>query len=69
MNVIPRMHRSSPMKSAIESREIEDLVSGKNDLEEVHVDGISIPVLRLRKLMEDGYVHLRVYRENRSVSL
>jgi len=57
------------MKSAIESREIEDLVSGKNDLEEVHVDGISIPVLRLRKLMEDGYVHLRVYRENRSVSL
>jgi len=57
------------MKSAIESRKIEDLVSGKNDSEEINVDGISMPVLRLRKLMEDGYVHLRVYTENRTVSL
>lgn len=50
-------------------KKIEDLISGKNEQEEVNVDGISIPVLTLKKLMEHGYAHLRVYRENRTVSL
>jgi hypothetical protein len=64
MHVI-QIQRGLPMKAL----KIEDLISRKNEQEEVHVDGISIPVLVLKKLMEDGYAHLRVYGENRTVSL
>lgn len=38
---------------------IEDLISGKNDHEDVNIEGTSIPVLALKKLMKDGYVHLK----------
>ncbi len=48
---------------------IEDLVSGKNDKEDVDIEGISIPVPALKKLMKDGYVHVRLYKENRTFSL
>ena len=46
---------------------IEELVAGKNDLEEISVEGIIIPISALKKLMKEGYVHLKPYKENRSV--
>ncbi len=48
---------------------IEDLVSGKNDQENVDFEGISIPVPALKKLMKDGYEHVKLYKENRTFSL
>jgi hypothetical protein len=48
---------------------IQDLIYGKHDREEVDVDGLSILIRRLKKLMGDWYAHLKVYKENRTVSL
>jgi len=53
----------------MKSKNIQDIVSGKNDGEEVDVDGLSIPIRTLKKLLEDGYAHLKVYKENKTVSL
>jgi hypothetical protein len=53
----------------VTSMNIQDLIYGKNDREEVDVDGLSIPIRTLKKLMGDGYAYLRVYKENRTVSL
>lgn len=48
---------------------IEDLVSGKNDQDNVDIEGISIPVPALKELMKDGYEHVKLYKENRTFSL
>ena len=48
---------------------IEELISGKNDHEEVNIEGTSIPVSALKKLMKDGYVYLAPYRENKTFHL
>lgn len=48
---------------------IEELITGKKDTDEINVDGISIPVSALKKLMDDGYVHLRPYKENQTLSV
>jgi len=53
----------------MEAMKIEDILLGEKDQGDVNVDGMSIPVSTLKKLMEDGYSHLRVYGENRTVSL
>jgi len=53
----------------MKSKNIQDLVSGKNDGKEVDVDGLSIPIRTLKKLLEDGYTHVKVYKENKTVSL
>lgn len=53
----------------MKAMKIEDLISGKNDRQEISVDGLSIPIRKLKKLMEDGYDHLRVYGGNRTVSI
>ena len=48
---------------------IEDLIAGKKDNEEVTVDGMSLPVSSLKKLMEEGYINLVVYHDNKTFSL
>ena len=53
----------------MKSMNIQDLISGKHDRAQVDVDGLSIPIRTSKKLLGDGYAHLRVYEENRTVSL
>ena len=53
----------------MKSKNVQDLVSGIDDREEINVDGLSIPIQTLKRLMGEGYAHLRVYEENRTVSL
>lgn len=48
---------------------IKDLISGKDEQEHIHIDGVSIPVGRLRRFVNDGYENLSVYQDNRTVSL
>lgn len=48
---------------------IEDLITGKNDGEDVDIEGISIPVTALKKIMEEGYEHVKLYKENNTFSL
>jgi hypothetical protein len=48
---------------------IEDLISGRNDQEDVDIEGISIPVLALKELIKDGYEHVKLYKENNTFSL
>ena len=48
---------------------IQELISGKKDNDEVQIDSISLPVSALKNLMSDGYVNLKVYRENGTFSL
>ncbi len=48
---------------------IEEIISGKNDKEDVDIEGISIPVLALMQLMRDGYEHVKLYKENNTFSL
>lgn len=49
-------------------KKIEELIAGKNENEEIQLDGVSIPVTALKKLMRDGYVNLKVYTDNNTVS-
>lgn len=53
----------------MKSKNIQDFVSGNNDGEEVDIDGLSIPIRALKTLLEDGYAHVKVYKENKTVSL
>ena len=53
----------------MEAVKIDDVISEQTGQEKVTVDGISMPVLALKKLLGDGYMHLRVYGENRTVCL
>jgi hypothetical protein len=48
---------------------IEDLIAGKSEHVEITIEGISIPVSALLNLMKDGYVHLKLYKENNTFSL
>ena len=48
---------------------IEELISGKNDNEEVVIEGLEIPVAALKNLMKDGYENVRPYPENQTISL
>jgi len=48
---------------------IEELVNGKSDGDFVEVDGFSIPVAVLKQKMEDGYVHIKAFKENSTFSL
>ncbi|MBK5100077.1 MAG: hypothetical protein JJE15_03680 [Desulfobacteraceae bacterium] len=48
---------------------IEDLIAGKNEQEEINVEGITLPVSGLKKCMKEGYIHLRPYKEEKTVSL
>jgi hypothetical protein len=48
---------------------IEDVIAGKGEQESVSVDGLSVPVAALRNLSQEGYVNLRVYKDNTTFSL
>ncbi len=48
---------------------IEELVTGKNDNAEIQIEGAPIPVKALRNLINDGYIHIKSYRENKTYSL
>ena len=48
---------------------IEELISGKGDQKEIRLEWASIPVSVLKSLMEDGYVHIKPYKENKTFSL
>ena len=48
---------------------IEDLIPGKNDDEMIHIEGISIPVSAVKNLIDEGYVSIRPYPENKTVSV
>ena len=48
---------------------IEELISGKNDNEEIEIEGVSIPTSALKNLMKDGYVNLKAYKEEKTFSL
>ena len=48
---------------------IEDLISGRNEGEDVEIGDATLPVSALRKLMQDGYTHLKPYQQNHTFSL
>jgi len=48
---------------------IEEVVAGKGEQDSVNVDGVSVPVVALKNLKEQGYEHLRVYGDNKTLSL
>ena len=47
---------------------IQDLIAGKNEQDSVVIDGASIPVKVLKDLADEGYVHVRPYKKNRTFS-
>ncbi|MBW2063541.1 MAG: hypothetical protein JRJ03_01285 [Deltaproteobacteria bacterium] len=49
------------------SMDIEELIAKGES--EINVEGISIPAHILKKLKEDGYSHLKVYRDNRTITV
>ena len=51
------------------SMKIEELIAGKKDGDAISIEWCSIPVSSLRKLMQDGYLHLRPYQANKTFSL
>jgi hypothetical protein len=48
---------------------IEELISGKKDNDCVEIEGLSIPVAALRNLMREGYISLKPYKEENTLSL
>lgn len=48
---------------------IEELISGKNDNEVIEIEGVSIPISALKNLINDGYVNLKAYKEEKTFSL
>lgn len=48
---------------------IEDLISQKNEQDRVSIDGTSIPAKSLKNLLDEGYVHVQSYKENKTFSL
>lgn len=48
---------------------IEELISGRNDMDEIHLEGMAIPVKSMKKLLGDGYVHIQAHKESRTVTL
>lgn len=48
---------------------IAELISGKDDHEEVIIGDLSIPISALKKLIKEEYVHLMPYRQNKTLHL
>ena len=48
---------------------IEDLLSGKNEGEDITLGDASMPVSAFRKLLEEGYTHLKPYPQDQTFSL
>ena len=45
---------------------IAELISGKDDHEEITIEGVLIPVSVLKKLLKEGYVNLNLYTQNKT---
>ena len=48
---------------------IEELISGKNDGQQVQIAGVSLPVSALKRFMDEGYSHLKPYQTEKTFSL
>jgi hypothetical protein len=48
---------------------LEELISWKNGQDEVNLDGFSIPASALKRLMEEGYLKVRHYKESNTFFL
>jgi hypothetical protein len=48
---------------------IQDLIADKGDRDQVSVEGCRASVSALRRLMEGGYEHIRVYGQTKTFSL
>jgi len=47
---------------------IEELISGKKEQDRVDINRTSIPVKSLKNLLNQGYVYVRPYKENKTFS-
>ncbi len=48
---------------------IEELITGKDDGRNVQIAGVSLPIAALKRFMENGYIHLKPYRTEKTFSL
>jgi len=48
---------------------IEEVISGKGTGDKVSIGGLSLPVSALKKFVAAGYVHLKPYETERTVSM
>ena len=48
---------------------IAELISGKDDNDQIDIDGFPVPVSSLKSLLGDGYEHLVPYRSEKTFSL
>lgn len=48
---------------------IDDVISGKNEPEEVNLDGLSIPIKTLKDLKEEGYEYLKPIDDRKTLAL
>ncbi len=48
---------------------IQDLIAVKGNGDHVVVDGLKVPVSSLKRLMDEGYENVRVYKQSRTFSL
>ena len=47
---------------------IATLIAGKNEQDRVSLEGTAIPVKVLKNLADEGYVHVRPYKQNKTFS-
>jgi|YNPNPStandDraft_1061719.scaffolds.fasta_scaffold00928_16 hypothetical protein len=47
---------------------ISQLVQGKGDSDTINLDGVSLPVKALKKLLEEGYENLKVFSDTKTIS-
>ena len=48
---------------------IEDMISDKDDSEEIIMEGLKIPVSALKNFMQKGYEQLLPYKEEKTLSM
>jgi len=48
---------------------IAELISGKGGQDRVSIEGFSVPVAALKKLLNEGYENILFYKENKTLSL
>ena len=48
---------------------IEELITGKGEQDSVNIEGLAVPLAALKNLKQQGYEHVRAYRDNKTLSL
>ena len=48
---------------------IDEVVSGKDDNEEINIGGMRVPVSSLKGLIKDGYEYMQPYKTEKTLSL